>query len=99
MGRRESAIQASIIAYLRGLPGAYVVNYGGSAAGAKGTPDLLVCYKGRFIGIELKRPDSTYGLTPTQRIRLRQIESAGGVGLEAESLEDVVDLIKRLESL
>ena len=95
MGRLESAIQRDIILYLRGL-GAYVVNYGGSASGAKGTPDLLVCYKGRFIGIEVKRPDSNYTLTTAQQIRLMQIARAGGIGLGVESLQDVVDLIKSL---
>ena len=97
MGRLESAIQRDIILYLRGLEAAYVLNYGGSASGAKGTPDLLVCYKGRFIGLEVKRPDSNYTLTTAQQIRLRQIARAGGIGLGVESLQDVVDLIKSLE--
>ena len=97
MGRLESAIQRDIILYLRGLEAAYVLNYGGSASGTKGTPDLLVCYKGCFIGIEVKRPDSNYTLTTAQQIRLGQIIRAGGIGLGVESLQDVVDLIKSLE--
>jgi hypothetical protein len=53
-----------------------------------GTPDLLVCWKGRFVGIELKAK----GQRPTalQLFRLDEISSAGGDGFWADDMESVI---------
>ena len=97
MGRLESAIQTDIVRYLRGRGDTYVLNYGGSASGAKGTPDLIVCHRGLFYGLEVKKPHGSYGLTSPQRMRLRQIRKAGGVGAVVTSVADVVRLLDRIE--
>jgi hypothetical protein len=80
----ESAIQARIIKALRGV-GAYVAKF---SAGDVGTPDLLVCYKGRFFGIEVKQP----GNYPTkiQRHRGKEIDDAGGTFVVARSVDDAL---------
>jgi len=60
-----------------------------------GTPDIIACTpKGRFIGIEVKRP----GNKPTklQRETLQRITDCGGVGMWVRSLEE---LISDLESV
>lgn len=51
----------------------------------RGTPDLLICLNGLFIGMELK----DIGKRPTelQQFNLDQINKAGGLGL-AVSLEN-----------
>ncbi|MBW2595129.1 MAG: hypothetical protein JRC93_04005 [Deltaproteobacteria bacterium] len=90
MGKVESAIQKDIIAYLRGLDDTYVLNIGGSASTAKGTPDLIVCHKSRFYAFEIKRPDSSYGLTKPQQIRMGQIANAGGKSAMVKSVGDVI---------
>lgn len=44
-----------------------------------GIPDLLICYKGRFLGVELK---ATRGrVTALQDRELKLINNAGGTGL------------------
>jgi hypothetical protein len=96
MSRVESAIQTDIIGYLRGLAETYVLNYGGSAAGAKGTPDLLVCHRGRFVAFELKKPDGSYKTTKPQEIRIRQIRAAGGVAEVVTAIADVAAVLKRM---
>lgn len=93
----ESKIQKTILDYLKGVPNLYAVNFVGSAVTAKGTPDVLVCYKGRFIALEVKRPDGSYGVTHAQQGRLRQIGNAGGLAYVVTSLAEVVDIIERLE--
>ena len=47
--------------------------------GASGVPDILVCYKGRFIGIECK----AQGNTPTtlQAEHMRRIRLGGGMAV------------------
>lgn len=87
---RESRLQRQVIALLRSK-GAYVFKVVGSPMQQRGTPDLLVCYRGRFLGIETKMP----GNKPTklQELALKQIAEAGGTGLIAESVEDVERLL------
>lgn len=41
-----------------------------------GIPDLLICWQGRFIAIELKRPGESP--TPLQLATLAKIRAAGG---------------------
>lgn len=49
----------------------------GSEYQKAGTPDLLICWKGRFVGVELKRsPDEEP--SEKQKWELRCIEAAGG---------------------
>jgi hypothetical protein len=93
---RESALQAAVIEYLRGRD-TYVYNAGGSASSAKGTADLLVCYRGRFVHLELKRPEGSYCETTVQQIRRRQVKNAGGVGTVVTSIEDVVVVLRQID--
>lgn len=44
-----------------------------------GLPDLIICWKGRFIGIELKAENGR--ASELQKYELEQIRKAGGVGL------------------
>ena len=58
--------------------------------GASGVPDIIACYKGKFIGIECK----ANGNKPTalQQKHLRDISVNGGVSLVID--EDNVDMLK-----
>ena len=49
------------------------------------TVDILVCCKGRFIGIECKRPGAK--ITLAQQLVLNKIERAGGKVLLIDSQE------------
>ena len=46
--------------------GAWVVKTHGSPHLA-GLPDILCCYQGRFVAIEVKKPDTRYTVTPRQQ--------------------------------
>lgn len=74
----ESKVKAKIHAILNQL-GAYAVNYIGGAYANNGTPDILACYKGRFIGIEAKAGNGKP--TALQLSNLRRIYEAGGTAL------------------
>jgi len=58
--------------------------------GASGVPDIIACYKGRFIGIECK----ANGNKPTalQQKHLREISIAGGVSLVID--ETNIDMLE-----
>lgn len=49
--------------------------------GASGVPDIIVCYKGRFIGIECKADATKRGPTALQEKNLDQIGDSGGIAL------------------
>lgn len=59
--------------------GAYYAMPVGAGYGHAGTPDFLVCYRGRFIGIETKAK----GNKPTalQEATMQRIREAGGRAL------------------
>ena len=83
----EAAIKAKIRAWFL-QQGAYVFAPVQNGMGMS-TVDQLVCFKGKFIGIEAKVP----GKYPTARQyqSLRAIEAAGGQAYHVTSLEDLKD--------
>ena len=77
--------------------GAWVVKTHGSLHSA-GLPDILVCYKGYFIGIEVKRPETRHTVTDRQQAFLDQIAEAGGVSGVAVSVEEALELLSRVDA-
>ena len=67
----------------------------GSAYGTSGVPDIVCCYRGRFLGLEVKRPGGR--LTPLQERTLARISAAGGIARRVESVEDVKDIIRQAD--
>lgn len=50
-------------------------------------PDIVACYNGLFLGIEVKREKGVQ--TALQKNIQKEIEAAGGVYILARSIEDV----------
>ena len=87
----EQAIQANLIEHLKGL-GAYTVKT--IAVSKAGVPDILCCLDGRFIGIEVKRPEKKENVTRLQQKNLDWIIDAGGlagVAWDVISLEEILN--------
>lgn len=66
--------------------------WGGAAYTKKGIPDILVCCKGRFMGVEVKAPDGKP--SDLQIYNLRRIDRAGGLAILLYPKD--YDLFKRL---
>lgn len=73
--RLERPITTSILKALRER-GAWAEKVHGSAY-KKSLPDVIACYRGRTIGIEVKRSEHEKA-TPLQQDTLDQISRAGG---------------------
>ena len=58
----------------------------GGPYGTSGIPDIICCYKGRFLGLEAKLPGGK--LTALQRRALDKINAAAGIGRRVESVDD-----------
>ena len=67
----------------------------GSVYGTNGVPDIICCYKGRFLGLECKLPGGR--LTKIQKRTIEKINRAGGVACRVESVEDVKRVIERVD--
>ena len=63
----------------------------GGPYGTSGVPDIICCYKGRFLGLEAKLPGGR--LTELQKRALNKINRAGGIGRRVESVDDVKAVI------
>lgn len=64
-----------------------------------GIPDILACYNGRFIAIEVKRPGRLNGTSPAQRLQLDNIVRAGGYGLVTDNVDAVITLLDKISKL
>jgi len=61
-------------------------------------PDLIGCVYGAFVAIEVKRPDSSYGVTERQAANIERIQQAGGIAFVARSVEEATEqLLQALE--
>lgn len=83
-----------ILAYLKKLDGCFAWKEHGGMYGTAGLPDIICCYKGKFIGIEVKKPEGK--LTKLQEITLRDIERADGITVLAHSSREVQERLKTL---
>ena len=67
----------------------------GSVYGTNGVPDIICCYKGRFLGLECKLPGGR--LTKLQKRTIEKINRAGGIACRVESVEDAKRVIERVD--
>lgn len=104
----ESAILSQIMGYLSFIKDGYFWRQNTGAmpidrpgcprryfrAGTPGCGDILGCYKGRFISIEVKREDGK--LRESQEHFMERVREAGGVAFVARSVVDVIDELGKL---
>lgn len=63
----------------------------------KGTPDLLACYKGFFVAIEVKTPRGA--AKPEQEAAQRGIIAAKGRALITHRVKEVADVLDAIDEL
>ena len=74
--KSEKTFENKVKLYLK-QKGAYFIKTHGDRFSKVGVPDLIVCYKGLFIGIELKALNGKP--SELQLYNLREIEKSGGI--------------------
>lgn len=93
----ESAITAQIQRYLKSLPDWWGFKTQGGGAQMRGVPDIVGCYRGLFVGFEVKRPH-VGRLSDIQAHRIEQIRAAGGHAYVVTCVEDVVRALDSLSA-
>lgn len=76
--------------------GAYSYHPHGAGAAVAGVPDLLVCYKGRFLGLEVKLPGGD--ATELQAHTIRMIQRACGLAGVVHSVEEAEGFLRMVDS-
>ena len=100
----EKQFENKVKAYLKEQGCWFVKYWSGNAQNGKkftkdGVPDLLVCWKGYFLGIELKAEGGK--VSELQQWNLDQIDKAGGIGivLYPHDFEEFKNFIERNQDL
>lgn len=93
--RREGLVDAEIMRYLKSLGSRLIV----FKKGEDGWPDRVVCYKGYFIGIEVKSERLDHEATRRQVQRIREIRDAGGIAIVTNAVADVKVIVDRIDAL
>lgn len=88
----EKALTAGIREYLKTVPDCWFVKYHASAFTPVGVPDILICYRGRFLAVEVKS-EGRYATAP-QKWTIARIIETGGQAIIARSVQDVRELIE-----
>ena len=92
----ERDVVASIKKYLASLGSdVFFWKEHGGPYGTSGVPDIICCYKGRFLGLEVKLPSGK--LTELQKRAIEKINRAGGIACRVESVDDVKAVIVRVD--
>ena len=98
MSQPESRILNHILAYLKQKGGRWIKIHGGDSPFQEvGIADILGCYHGRAVAIEVKTP--TGKLSKKQVIFLDDWASAGGYTCVATSTDPVVELLAKIDKL
>jgi Holliday junction resolvase len=90
----ESKIQAKIIKHLE-KAGCHVIKV--VTANHSGNPDIIACFHGIFIAIEVKQPGKA--ATLLQQAKISAIRKAGGIAIVAHSVDEVQAVLNHLEGI
>ena len=73
--------------------GAYIVKT--IVTNRNGVPDILACFKGKFIAFEVKQPGKK--ATELQQYNINEIQKAGGSAYCVHSLDEVKVIIENIQ--
>ena len=89
----ESDIVKAIKRYLKTVPECFFWKEHGGMYGTAGIPDIICCYRGRFIGLEVKTEKGQP--TELQKATIRKIINAGGTAVVVRSVDEVKAVLGR----
>ena len=90
---KESRFQTKVINYLESR-GACVYPQHISSFSNAGTPDVIACYKGRFIAVETKVKGGKP--SPLQVYEIKKIIKAQGYAIVAYSLDEIKEVLDEI---
>jgi len=91
----EKDITAAIQRYLKTVPHCFFFKEHGGQYGTAGLPDIICCYRGRFVAFEVKAPSGKP--SKLQEITITKIKAAKGEAFIVRSVEEVKKILESLE--
>lgn len=89
---KESELITKIKNYLKTIDDCFYWKEHGGQYGTAGIPDMIVCYRGRFIAFECKVGSNQP--TVLQAVTIRKIIEAGGYALVIRSVDEAKQVIE-----
>ena len=89
MAQPESRLSRQIMGALR-LEGYFCFKVHGNEHMMAGLPDIIVCARGLFIGLEVKMPGKEYNTSARQEFVHTQIRNAGGQAIVVSSVDQAL---------
>jgi len=83
------AILTRSVKQLLKAAGIFHYKHWGGPMGYPGVADIIGCYQGRMIAIELKSPNGK--ATPDQERFIQNVNDAGGIAFVARSIDEVIE--------
>lgn len=90
--RSEKQFESEVKGWLKDH-GAWFLKTWSNGVQRAGVPDILVCYKGRFIALELKTKSGR--VSELQKYEIERIRKAGGHAVVLRDETDDFDLFKK----
>ena len=85
--KSEKKVQTEILDWIKSIEGYTIKTI---VSNRKGIPDIICCFEGRFIAIEVKAENKDFrDVSKLQRLELGKVNDAGGFGFYANSLDYV----------
>lgn len=78
---------------------AWAVKTRGDPRQTKGLPDVLACYRGRMLGLEVKVPGHENTVTKLQQSTLDAIKEAKGIGVVVSSVQHIDRILDAIDSV
>ena len=94
--KNESQLTSQIKNLLKSK-GAYCEKIFGGGYQASGIPDILCCYRGYFLAIEVKSPTGKGRASDIQKLKIKAIRDAGGVAFITDNIEEVERVLKFID--
>lgn len=97
MSTPEGRVKGAVKKYLNEV-GAWYYMPVSNGMGRSGCPDILVCYKGQFIGIETKSPGKLKNVSANQAREISAIGDSGGIAVVVDDVRQVEAVIKTVDA-
>ena len=86
---KESDVTKQILDMLNYIPRVYAYKHWGGPMGTKGVHDIICCFRGVFLSIEVKNPARKLEYSKDQADFARKVEEANGRVLLVNSVDQV----------
>lgn len=93
---KESDLVVKTMKAIRGH-GGWWVKIHGHPTQESGIPDIIGCYRGYFVAIEMKLPEAV-DVSPRQRLQLERIRRARGVSVVCTTTKEALAVLEMIET-